>query len=248
VRFPSLPSPALVVALIALVVAAGGLSLAAVVDRKGRVVACYAKTGGDLRVLKKGKCRRGEKRLRWNRTGPAGAAGPAGQTGRTGATGPTGPTGPDGAPGAPGSTGPQGSQGSQGSAAASMLTGNTGNVPANVGVTLYLNPSGVSEYRDSHAFADMLSPDRTVVARDLAMSLANPPGAEGETYTMTFQLNQADTALTCTVAGTVATTCGNSTDTVTIPPRSLISLELVASAGSVSRRVRFGWRAVEPPA
>jgi hypothetical protein len=46
---------------VALAAAIGGFAVAAVPDRSGRIKACYAKKGGDLRVLAKGtKCRRGE--------------------------------------------------------------------------------------------------------------------------------------------------------------------------------------------
>jgi hypothetical protein len=154
-----------------------------------------------------------------------------------GTAGPVGAAGQDGAPGKDGATG---------SPAGSLLTGNTTNVPANVGVTHYLHPSGPTEYWGAHTFADMLSPNTTIVARDLALRLANPPGAAGEYYKMTFQLDSGDTPLTCTITGTVETSCGDSEHTVTIPPRSRMSLELEVSAGSVSRRVMFGWRAVTP--
>jgi hypothetical protein len=168
---------------------------------------------------------RGE-RLRWNARGPIG---PAGLTG------------------APGEAGRQGETGPQGSSASSMLTGNTGSIPANVGVTHYLHPSGISDYWTAPTFADMLSPNTPVIAQDLAVSLPNPPGAAGESYTATLHVNAADTALTCAITGTVETSCGNSTARVAIPARSLISLEVAVTAGSVSRRVRFGWRATAAP-
>jgi hypothetical protein len=234
------------VALAALVVAMSGLSIGAVLDGQGRIVGCYAKKGGDLRVLTKARtCRPGEKRLRWNQRGPAG---PTGATGPVGATGPTGPAGADGAPGAPGQPGQPGQtgpEGPQGSAASSMLTGNTGNIPAPVNDTHYLHPSGISDFWGEPNFANMLTPATTVVGRDLAVSLPNPPGAAGEFYKVTLQVNDTDTALTCTVLDP-ATTCTNTAAAVTIPPQSLISFEVEVSAGSVSRRVRFGWRAVGP--
>ena len=107
--------------------------------------------------------------------------------------------------------------------------------------------SGISDYWGAHTFADMLSPNSAVVAQDLAVSLPNPPGAAGEFYRVALQLNQTDTALGCTITGTVATTCGNSDARVTSPAGSLISLEVEVSPGSVSRRVRFGWRATAAP-
>jgi hypothetical protein len=47
--------------------------------------ACYAKRGGDLRILLHGNCRNGEKLVKWNRKGIQGPPGPSGP-----ATGPAG--------------------------------------------------------------------------------------------------------------------------------------------------------------
>lgn len=60
------PSPAMAVALIALLLAAGGLAVAAIPDSKGVIHACYAKDSGALRVVKGKKCAGGEKSLSWN--------------------------------------------------------------------------------------------------------------------------------------------------------------------------------------
>jgi len=205
------------VALVALVAALGGFAIAAVPDKKGRIVACYEKRGGDLRVLQKGtKCKRAEKRIRWSQKG---RRGPAGQ---------------DGAPGAPGRS------------AASMLTGNTMNIPVAPGTTKFLAPSGPSDTWGATTFAETLSPNTPVVARDLAIELGGPPGA-GESYVVTLQIAGTDTPLTCTVAGASAASCSNSTAAVPIPARSPICFKVVVSAGAVTRRVLFGWRAVGPP-
>jgi hypothetical protein len=76
------PSPALVVAVVAVVAAAGGFAVAAVPDGQGRITACYAKKSGKLRVLVRGtRCRPPEKRLRWSQTGPQGPAGVDGAAG-----------------------------------------------------------------------------------------------------------------------------------------------------------------------
>jgi hypothetical protein len=226
-------SPALVVALLALVVAIGGISIAAVPDNQGRINACYAKKGGKLRVLQRGtRCRGSEKRLRWNQIGRTGAPGPAGTPG---------------APGAPGAGGPTGPAGPQGPSTSSMLTGNTGNDPAPAGATRYIHPSGVSDFEPTQTFAEMLSPNAPVVARDLAVNLPGPPGAAGESYTITLQLNQANTALTCTITGTVETTCSDSQHAVDIPAGSLLTFEVVTTGGVLTRRIRFGWRAIQPP-
>jgi hypothetical protein len=222
------------VALIGLVIAIGGISIAAVRDSQGRIVGCYGKKTGDLRVLAKGtKCRRGEKQLKWNQRGLRGLPGAAGQPGTAGQAGTAGGTGP---------TGPQGPQGSS---AASMLTGNTMNIPLTVGMTQFLHPSGASDAWGATTFAEMLSPNTPVVGRDLAVRLGGTAGA-GESYKITLLLDGNATPLTCTVAGDTDISCGNSDAVVTVPARSRLCFEVVVSAGATSRRVLFGWRAVEP--
>ncbi|MGH2837784.1 MAG: hypothetical protein ACRDJY_05475, partial [Thermoleophilaceae bacterium] len=83
------PSPATVMAFLALVFAMGGFAIAAneqaTTSAKKKVKACYSKKTGDLRVAVKGKrkCSRGEKKLVWNKRGLRGLRGPAGARGAT---------------------------------------------------------------------------------------------------------------------------------------------------------------------
>jgi hypothetical protein len=82
------PSPALIVAVIALVAATGGWALAAIPARDGTVTACYAKSGGALRVVDaKKKCTKTEKRLTFNQKGQDGRDGVNGQNGTNGKDG-----------------------------------------------------------------------------------------------------------------------------------------------------------------
>ena len=225
------PSPGLVIAIVALVAAVGRFAVAAVPDSKGRITACYAKKNGKVRLLVKGsKCKNRETLICWNQTGPVGPNGTAGTPGQQGV---------------PGQPGQQGQQGVKGSPASSMLTGSTGNIPVPVdGNTRWLHPSGVSDVWGATTFAEMLSPNAPVVARDLAVQLGNPAGV-GESYKITLQIGGVDTALTCTVAGDTDTTCGNSAAAVAIAPGSRLSFEVEVSAGAVSRRVLFAWRATD---
>jgi hypothetical protein len=224
------PSPALAVSLIALVAALGGFAIAAVPDSRGRIAACYAKKTGKLHLLVKGsRCPRGQVLIRWNQRGPAGAAGAAGTPGQ---------------PGQPGEPGQPGQPGQPGSSAASLLTVNTKNVPAPVGATHYLHPSGPSDFWGAVTFADMLSPNTPMVARDLGVQLGGEPGA-GESYKVTLLVDGADTSLACTVSGT-ETACGNSTAAIQMAARSRISFRVEVSAAAVQRRVLIGWRAVQP--
>jgi hypothetical protein len=94
------PSPAMVVALIALLVALGGVAFASIPGPGGVVEGCYSKSSGVLRVIdsKKGCSKKHERTLRWNQHGVQGARGfegiqgPQGNQGLQGIQGPPGPT------------------------------------------------------------------------------------------------------------------------------------------------------------
>ncbi|HEV2815136.1 MAG TPA: hypothetical protein VGW10_17915 [Solirubrobacteraceae bacterium] len=222
--------------MIAIAAVASGIAIAAVPDSQGRINGCYKNKGGALRILKSGTtCRRGEKLVQWNQRGVPGVAGVAG---------PAGPAASPGAPGAPGGSGSPGAPGAPGADAGNLVTGNTANITAVPNETRYLHPSGTSDHWGNPSFAEMLSPNAPTVARDLAVSLPDVPGA-GQFYRLTFQVNGADTALGCTITHP-ATACTDSADEVTIPAASLMAFELEVSATATARRVRFGWRALTP--
>lgn len=92
------------VALLAGALLLAGLSESAVaggiVGRDGKVYACYRTKGrakGTVRLVAKRKhCRRGEKKISWNATGPAGESGQNGAGGEPGAGGEQGATGLEG--------------------------------------------------------------------------------------------------------------------------------------------------------
>jgi hypothetical protein len=103
--FSRRPSPAVVISLIALFVALGGTSFAAVTLVAKNSVGSPQVINGSLQTVDLSK--KAKKALKGSR----GARGPAGQTGAagpTGATGATGAAGAAGTPGAPGATGPIG--------------------------------------------------------------------------------------------------------------------------------------------
>lgn len=121
----------LVIVGIGVALIAGG-AYAAVSHKGGKITACYAKRGGDVRIVKRAsECTADEKRIRWNKQGPvvAGAPGAPGTVGPQGPTGPSGsvgPTGPKGPAGLDGSTGATGAIGPTGVTGAIGLTGPTG--------------------------------------------------------------------------------------------------------------------------
>ena len=123
-------------ALVALFIALGGTSYAAV-DRvsssSGRLYACVTRRFHTLNLSSaSGVCQRGQAKISWNRVGQPGhrgmrgAIGPAGLKGDTGAAGPPGPMGDVGASGVAGGQGPKGDTGATGSTGPQGPKGDTG--------------------------------------------------------------------------------------------------------------------------
>lgn len=83
------PSPGTVIALLALVIATGGVTYAAIPDSGGAIHSCYTSSGA-LRVIDKetgGVCRSSETALTFNQTGPPGPPGVDGTDGQDGLDG-----------------------------------------------------------------------------------------------------------------------------------------------------------------
>jgi hypothetical protein len=96
VRGDRLPHPATVIAILALVVALGGVAWSAIPDGAGRVNACYNNIGGlvDRVVVLRDEgeqCPNDYVPVSWSQTGPPGAAGAQGPAGPQGPPGPQGP-------------------------------------------------------------------------------------------------------------------------------------------------------------
>jgi hypothetical protein len=100
------PSPAMVVALIALLVALGGVAFGSIPGPGGVVKGCYSKSTGSLRVIdsKKHCSTKHERTLSWNQQGVRGVQGIQGIQGSRGLQGLAGLNGQNGTPGAPGPT------------------------------------------------------------------------------------------------------------------------------------------------
>lgn len=110
-------SPAIAVALVAVIAATSGWAIAAT-SRSSVIRACANKRSGALRLAS--KCRRKERPVLWNQAGPQGKQGTRGARGASGA---------NGAPGATGAAGTQGLQGPQGPGAISFHTTVPGEPP-----------------------------------------------------------------------------------------------------------------------
>jgi hypothetical protein len=100
---------ALLVAVIAGVTGAAVVQSASTQQEAGLIHACRHRATGQLRfVVDPSRCRKSERPLSWNVTGPAGPQGPPGPQGDRGADGAAGPPGPEGPAGPPGPKGDPG--------------------------------------------------------------------------------------------------------------------------------------------
>jgi hypothetical protein len=109
-------------------VGGAGIAYATIPGSNGVIHGCYDTRSGELRVVDSAEssCRRGERSIRWNETGPRGPAGAAGVAGPAGSPGAVGPQGAAGSTGATGATGPAGAPGAVGPQGAAGSTGATG--------------------------------------------------------------------------------------------------------------------------
>lgn len=93
-RRPTVSRPVLIGGL-AIAIAIAGVSITQGMgggEATGKLKGCADRSGGDLRIVK-GKCRKGERKLTWNKPGAPGAPGQPGAVGAAGAQGERGDRG-----------------------------------------------------------------------------------------------------------------------------------------------------------
>ncbi len=156
--------------------------------------------------------------------------------------GSTGPIGPAGPPGAPGQTGQPGSD----AAGALMFRASAPIGFSNANT--YLPVSGLAANSTTESSVTLLSPNASIVARDL---IVHEPGGNGggNPRHYTLRVNGTDTALTCTTVGNTAETCTHSQHAVTIPGGSQLSFHFTRTlqgAGSGDVAPQIAWRATTP--
>jgi Collagen triple helix repeat (20 copies) len=228
------------IALIALFVALGGTSYAAIKLPANSVGSKQLRRG----AVTPSKISARTARLLRGRRGPAGPHGPQGAVGKTGARGKTGSRGPRGYRGPAGVAGPAGTTGAAGAAAASMLVGSW--IPESTSGTDLAPPLGSREDAPSVANgatdADVaaLSAAADAVGRELAVGVKTAPGT-GRSWAVTLRVNGADTPLTCTIAGD-ATSCDSGAATVAIAKKSTMSFKIEPSGTPATTPIYFGWR------
>jgi hypothetical protein len=214
---------------LALIISLCGVGFAAIQDSSGVLHACYAKSGGDVRLVKASKkCAKGEKATTWNQKG---ATGPAGQRG---ATGPLGVAGSNGANGIDGSAGQAGSAGPGLIFGRASVAQNAENFTSLAGSDF----TGMG----AQASADTpMPPGANLTARDFGVSLNSNVGGAGQTVVVALQVNGAN-ALTCTI-NTGQSSC-SSTQTVVLHPGDLVNFREQASATAGNSQALITFRIV----
>jgi hypothetical protein len=226
---PQLPSPAMMVALLALLVAVGGVAVASIPGPSGVIRGCYSKSSGTLRVIdsKKTCSKKRERTLRWNQQGPRGLQGFQGQPGNNGNDGQNGTAGRD-------------------AASAVMGTTTTPIPPMSSGTSRNLAPSGPGVAAETSSQVER-TPNAAIVARDLTVHVDTAPDM---LTNLIFTLidDGAPTPVTCKVtAGTQ--TCDSGAATATISPGSQLTLRAECELGPFScssTQAQWGWRATTP--
>ena len=212
-----LPSPALAVALLALFVALGGTGYAAITLQKNSV---------GTKQLKKGAVKNSD--IAANAVTGAKVKPRSLNAGdfRAGSL----PQGP---------RGERGERGLQGAAGSPAFGAVLGRGIAVLATPSFLAPSGNLASNANENNVSSFTPNATMTASDLAVTLTVAAGLT-DTRTFTLRVGNANTAVSCTVpAGNTGCT---STQSITIPPASLISIGSTSTGAPDPTDVRFGWR------
>ena len=240
------PGYAEIVATLALFIAIGGVSYAAIKIPKNSVGTPQLKKNAvnsdkvkDRSLLAKdfkdGQLPRGATGLQGppGVLGPTGSAGATGVTGSVGATGTTGVTGETGSPGQPGDLGPTGSTGPTGPSTTAVSSG----VAANLSIGLeYFAISGASNPQTDPVALTSLSPGVPVTASNLRVRLTAEP-LPGLPRIVSL-LDDGAEVLSCMV--TVGKTC-ESSDSAVIAPGSELVMVSYENSIPVITTVRFGF-------
>jgi len=154
-----------------------------------------------------------------------------------GKAGPTGKKGPTGDPGV---------QGAPSNATMTVLSGTA----ALGGANETFAPSGTSVATADEPSVSTLSPARPMIARNLSIQLADPPGV-GKTRRFDLRIdNLLTTDLECSVThpATTCTSVDTTKDELLIPAGSRISIGNVSSGGAATpTQVRFGYTLEDAP-
>jgi hypothetical protein len=141
-----------------------------------------------------------------------------------------------GAGGSPGSAGTNGTPGAAGVAGPTIIAGT---VAADNG---WSSPGTGSNYGSEESALVPVPADSSYTAKSLIATINAPAGA-GNSVTITLRVNQADSALSCTIEGATATTCEPPTGTTAVAPAGArIAMHSVASGSPSTPTIAYAYR------
>jgi hypothetical protein len=159
---------------------------------------------------------------------------------------------PKGEKGDPGTAGVPGTPGTPGSPAASWVTGNlSAAIPAHAAASganaSNFSPSGQTELSGSDLGRAQVSPNAPIVVRDLFVRQENATGAGELRYQLRDLTNPPfpNVLLQCSTTG-VQTTCNSGSQSATVPAGSRLVIRLTLSGDTVSTFAGWGFRATTP--
>ena len=148
--------------------------------------------------------------------------------------GDTGARGRQGAAGARGAQGPRGATGAAGNNATGLTMGTTS---ITAGVITSFAPLGGNSAGSQTTEAPGITPNVALTMSAMAARAYNL--GVGEQITVTVQVDNVDTALSCTV--TAATSLCAMPGALSLPPRSTVGVKLLSSALGANRVVSWSW-------
>jgi hypothetical protein len=157
--------------------------------------------------------------------------GPRGPQGDKGDTGAAGAAGAAGTPGTPGTSGTNGTDG------ADAIGGWAGHAGIVQNSTRYTPLFGSHTAQPNETDGQGLTPNKNLVMKDFAAAVTSGLPV-GETLTFTVRVAGAPTAITCGIVG--AGTMCTSAAQITIPARSLVTMQVVSTA-AVVENVTWSW-------
>jgi hypothetical protein len=134
-------------------------------------------------------------------------------------------------------TGPRGPAGSP---AASMLTGwvRSGDLPMTASIVYPPLGRGTPEVVG-------MSPNATVVLRDLAVKVEDPPGAVDAAWDIVVGSSAGD-GISCRIRGFFATQCDSGGQAFTLPPHTRLTVTVFNENNATPSNLQFAYRAVAP--
>jgi hypothetical protein len=132
-----------------------------------------------------------------------------------------------------------------GAGAGIVLANSLGPAPSCGRCEASLSVSGTSTFGSLSTANGQLSPNATIVARDLRVEIDAAPGAATRQFIIAYSPFPAGQHLTCSMTG-AQTTCDSGDQTLTVPPGSSLLMDVANFGGAAPTAVRFGWRATSP--